>query len=168
MTAEERRNGILETIRRGDGPHNATVLAKTFGVSRQVVVTDVALLRASGHEINATPRGYVMGREENGLIRRVACRHCAEDAQQELNIIVDNGCTVLDVVVEHPLYGELTGALRLKNRYEVSAFLSDLSHARPLSILTEGVHLHTISCPDVRAYERVVEQLSEKGILLKE
>ena len=166
MTAEERRKGILETIHRGDGPHNATVLAKTFGVSRQVVVADVALLRASGHEIHATPRGYVMGWEENGLIRRVACRHGSEDAERELNIIVDNGCTVLDVVVEHPVYGELTGSLRLKNRYEISSFLNDLSRARPLSVLTEGVHLHTVSCPDAQAYERVVAQLSEAGILL--
>ena len=168
MTAEERRKGILETIRRGDGPHNATVLAKTFGVSRQVVVADVALLRASGHEIHATPRGYVMGHEENGLICRIACCHGSEEAECELNIIVDNGCTVLDVVVEHPVYGEITGALQLKNRYEVSAFLNNLSRARPLSILTGGVHLHTISCPDTQAYERVVEQLSEAGILLTE
>ena len=167
MTAEERRKAILGTLRQENGPINATFLAKTFGVSRQVVVADVALLRASGSEIRATPRGYIMEPVEQGLIRRIACCHSAEDTLQELNIIVDNGCTVIDVVVEHPIYGELTGVLQLKNRYEVSEFQGSLSHSRPLSVLTEGVHLHTISCPDLQAYERVCTQLSEAGILLK-
>ena len=168
MTAGERRNAILETLKQGNGPYNATVLAANFGVSRQVVVADIALLRAAGAEINATPRGYVMGQAAKGLVRRIACRHRAEDTVQELNIIVDNGCTVLNVVVEHPIYGELIGALQLKNRYEVSQFVSSLSHARPLSLLTEGVHLHTVLCPDESAYERICEQLSQAGILLEE
>lgn len=168
MTAKERRKAILETLRQENGPCNATALATSFGVSRQVVVTDIALLRASGIEINATPRGYIMGQAKQGLVKRIACRHRAEDTVQELNIIVDNGCTVLDVVVEHPIYGELIGALQLKNRYEVLQFLNNLSHARPLSLLTEGVHLHTVLCPDDSAYERICEQLSEAGILLED
>ena len=81
-------------------------------------------------------------------------------------IIVDNGCTVLDVVVEHPVYGELVGALQLKSRYDVSQFILQSHKARPLSLLTEGVHLHTIACPDEEAYRRVREALGAAGYLL--
>lgn len=168
MTAEERRKAILETLKSSENPCNASVLADTYGVSRQVVVTDIALLRAAGNEINATPRGYVMNREESGLVRRIACRHNSYDTGKELYLIVDNGCTVVDVVVEHPVYGELVGSLQLKSRYDVGQFLSRSAQSQPLSALTGGVHLHTISCPDEETYERVRSALAEAGFLLSE
>ena len=168
MTAEERRKAILETLRASENPCNASVLAETYGVSRQVVVTDIALLRASGNEINATPRGYVMAREESGLLRRIACRHNSCDTGKELYMIVDNGCTVVDVVVEHPVYGELVGALQLKSRYDVGQFLSRSAQSQPLSALTGGVHLHTVACPDEEAFERVCTALREAGFLIAE
>lgn len=168
MTSEERRKSILETLQASTNPCNASVLADNFGVSRQVIVTDIALLRASGISINATPRGYVLERGESGLIRRIACRHNSFDTGTELNIIVDNGCTVLDVVVEHPVYGELIGQLQLKSRYDVGQFLSKSSQAEPLSALTGGVHLHTISCPDEEAFNRVCDALREAKFLISE
>lgn len=168
MTAEERREAILSTLKGSDKPCNATALAKSFGVSRQVIVTDVALLRAGGVSINATPRGYVLSREGRGLIRRVACCHAAAQMEDELNLIVDNGCTVLDVVVEHPVYGELAGSLQLKSRYDVGQFVLQSHKARPLSLLTEGVHLHTISCPGEEAFLRVREALASAGYLLED
>ena len=168
MTSEERRKAILETLQNSTNPCNASVLADAFGVSRQVVVTDIALLRASGVTINATPRGYLLERGENGLIRRIACRHNSVDTGDELNLIVDNGCAVLDVVVEHPVYGELIGSLQLKSRYDVGQFLAKSSQAEPLSALTGGVHLHTISCPDEEAFHRVCEALKNAGFLVSE
>lgn len=168
MTSEVRRKKILETLEKNSGPCNATNLAAEFGVSRQVIVADVALLRASGNEITATPRGYVMNCASSGLIRRIACCHTNEDAVRELNIIVDNGCIVADVVVEHPIYGELIGSLQLKSRYDVAQFACSLAGTRPLSLLTDGIHLHTIVCPDEGAYERVCAALSEAGILLED
>ena len=85
-----------------------------------------------------------------GPLRRVACRHTAAEMEAELNCMVDHGCTVLDVVVEHPVYGQLTGQLDLRSRYDVQQFVarSAQSDARPLSLLTEGIHLHTVSCPN--------------------
>ena len=84
--------------------------------------------------------------------------------------MVDQGCTVLDVIVEHPLYGQLTGPLQISNRYEVGQFLSRCrqSEALPLSELTEGIHLHTLSCPDEAAFQRARQALRELGILLEE
>ncbi len=167
MTADERRKAILETLKTSDRPCNASVLAENYGVSRQVIVTDVALLRAGGVSINATPRGYVLEREEEGIIRRIACRHSSLDTAKELYIIVDNGCTVLDVVVEHPVYGELTGALQLRSRYDVGQFLSKSAQSAPLSQLTGGVHLHTIACPDEETFQRVCEALKAERFLLE-
>lgn len=170
MNAAERRQTILEILRQSPLPVSASALAGRFSVSRQIVVGDIALLRASGAEISATPRGYVILPDTAGLTRRVACQHDAAGMEAELNAAVDQGCTVLDVIVEHPVYGQLTGPLQLSSRYDVQQFLSKCaqSEAQPLSNLTEGIHLHTLSCPSEAAYQRVLEALEALGVLLEE
>lgn len=170
MRAEERRQAIRELLQRSSQPVSATALAGRFSVSRQVIVGDIALLRAAGADISATPRGYVILRETAGLVRQLACRHGADGMADELNAVVDQGCTVLDVIVEHPIYGQLTGPLQLSSRYEVSQFLErcQAADAQPLSNLTEGIHLHTLSCPDEAAFQRVRRALEDLGVLLTE
>ena len=140
MKAEERRVVIAQTLT-ADHPISATALARRFAVSRQIIVGDIALLRAGGMDIVATPRGYKLG-ETSGLVRAVACLHTAEQTEAELLAMVDNGCTVVDVVVEHPLYGQLTGQLSLASRYDVAQFVGKIRDSVPLSALTGGVHLH--------------------------
>ena len=172
MTAAERRAKILRILRGSEEPVSAGRLAAELEVSRQIIVGDVALLRAGGEQINATPRGYRMesGTRSGPIVRRIACRHTAEQMEAELNAVVDHGCTVLDVIVEHPVYGELTGPLQISNRYEVSRFIEQVAacSAQPLSNLTEGIHLHTISCPSEAAFARVCAKLRELGCLLEE
>ena len=169
MHSEQRRAAILQSLERAAGPVSASTLAGEFGVSRQIIVGDVALLRAGGADIAATPRGYVLQDAPNGVVRQVACRHSDEEMEKELNAIVDQGGTVLDVIVEHPLYGQLIGALHLKSRYDVGEFLRRCAQAeaRPLSDLTEGIHLHTIACPDEETFARVRRALHELGFLLE-
>ena len=169
MQAGERRKAILELLRQASRPLSAGYLAGRFSVSRQAVVGDVALLRASGADISATPRGYVILKARQGLIRQVACRHDGLGMEAELCAVVDQGCSVLDVIVEHPIYGQLTGPLRLSNRYEVAQFVArcEEEDAAPLSQLTEGVHLHTVLCPDQRAAERVREALAKLDLLYR-
>lgn len=168
MTSEERREALLDRLEREAEPVSASSLARSFHVSRQIVVGDVALLRAAGAETAATPRGYLLQRQETGLRRQVVCRHTAEDMERELNIMVDNGCAVLDVVVAHPVYGQLTGSLHLRSRYDVGQFIAKAAQARPLSLLTEGVHLHTLLCPDEAAFRRCARELSDAGFLWEE
>ena len=167
MRAEERRQAILEYLRRSSRPVSAGFLAERYSVSRQAVVGDVALLRAAGADVSATPRGYVILKADRGLTRRVACRHDAAGMEAELNAVVDQGCSVLDVIVEHPVYGQLTGSLQLASRYDVGLFLARCAQAdaRPLSDLTGGIHLHTLSCPDEAAFRRAREALGALGVL---
>ena len=106
MDANQRRAAVAECLAKAGQPVSATALARQFSVSRQIIVGDIALLRAGGLEVSATPRGYVLPKSHQGLEYRVACLHAAEDMARELEIIVDNGCTVVDVVVEHPIYGK--------------------------------------------------------------
>ena len=168
MEAASRRPAILDRLRTADRPVSASALAAGLNVSRQIIVGDIALLRAGGAEISATPRGYVLPRATDGITRTIACRHTLAQTGQELDILVDNGCTVLDVLVEHPVYGQLTGQLQISSRYDVEQFLARIrdSDAAPLSMLTGGLHLHTLCCPNEDAYTRACAALKAAGLLL--
>lgn len=168
MEAASRRQAILDRLRTADRPVSASALAAGLNVSRQIIVGDIALLRAGGAEISATPRGYVLPRATDGITRTIACRHTLAQTGQELDILVDNGCTVLDVIVEHPVYGQLTGQLQISSRYDVEQFLARVrdSDAAPLSMLTGGLHLHTLCCPNEDAYTRACASLKAAGLLL--
>lgn len=172
MNSNERRQQLLDFLKtQGSQPVSASVIAAKFGVSRQIIVGDVALLRASGANISATPRGYIFQDNTNtgNLLCTIACRHHKDQLREELYTIVDFGCGVIDVIVEHPVYGQLCGHLHIFSRYDADQFCEKLeaNTAPPLAALTSGVHLHTISCPNEGAYQKVLEYLDKKGILLK-
>ena len=167
MTAIERRNAIYQVLS-ADTPISATALAGRFGVTRQVVVGDIALLRAEGRSVIATPRGYIIPAPD-GFLRTIACVHNAAQTRDELNAMVDCGCTVIDVVVEHPVYGQLTAPLAISSRYDVEQFIEKMASASasPLSALTEGIHLHTLSCPDEAVFDHLRDKLREMGMLFE-
>ena len=169
MTAAERRSEIKKILLTADDPITASALAAKFSVSRQVIVGDIALLRTAGEDISATPRGYVARPAVDGIIRQVVCLHNDVGMIEELNTVVDHGCKVLDVIVEHSVYGALSGELNISSRYDVSLFYQKIQEAaaQPLAVLTGGVHIHTLACPDEDAFGRVVRELREKGILIE-
>ena len=163
MNAAQRRKVILERLTEANAPLSASVLAGELGVSRQIVVGDVALLRASGTQIDATPRGYQLHPAARGYTGILACVHStADQMREELYTVVDQGGIVVDVAVENPLYGELRGNLNLASRYDVDHFIRRL-----LSRMTGGVHLHTLSCPTPEAFRRIEAALDAKGLLYK-
>ena len=169
MTASERRQQIARLLSASQAPISATTLSQELGVSRQIIVGDIALLRAAGQEITATARGYVIP-AQNGLLRRIACIHSAEETRDELDAMVDCGCTVVDVIVEHPVYGEITAPLQLSSRRDVDEFVRKMldNAAQPLSLLTDGIHAHRLSVPDEDAFQRVCAALRQKGMLLED
>src|SRR5687768_857554 len=167
--SEARRSRILEIVRGAREPVTGTDLASQLGVSRQIVVQDMAILRAAGEAIVATPRGYLPtpGPKESARFREVlAVQHGREQIEAELNALVDLGVRVVDVVVEHPVYGELRGLLMIESRADVKDFLRRLEGAEPLSALTRGVHLHTVESSRPGAIEEAKGVLSSLGILL--
>ncbi len=168
MNAAWRRKQILRRLSQEERPLTASQLAAELSVSRQIIVGDVALLRAGGADITASPQGYMLQRRGAGERYTVVCRHTPEDMQRELELMVDNGCTVENVIVEHSVYGQLVGQLELSSRYDVSLFLQNVREngARPLSDLTDGIHLHTLRCPSREAFDRVARALHEAGFLL--
>ena len=169
MNAAQRREHIYTQLLTAAAPLSATALAKQYNVSRQIIVGDIALLRAGGCSITATPRGYVIP-AGGGVTVQLAVCHSAEETREELYAMVDCGCTVQDVIVEHPVYGQLTAALQLSSRYDVDQYMERMasSDARPLSLLTEGIHLHTLSCPNADGLHHLREKLRAMGVLLEE
>ena len=98
----------------------------------------------------------------------VACVHTPEQMEAELTAIVDAGGEVVDVIVEHPVYGQLTGILGLRSRYDIGEFIRRVAEhgARPLSDLTGGIHLHTVRCQDEKSFQRVQKALANEDFLL--
>ena len=170
MNAAQRRESILNRLSGAETPVSASALAAQLGVSRQIVVGDVALLRAGGAQIDATPRGYQLHPAQKGYVGILACVHSTEEEMRtELYTIVDQGGIVVDVAVENSLYGELRGNLNLASRYDVDNFIQQAKNTPEslLSRMTGGVHLHTLHCPDADSFDRIRQALDEKGILYR-
>lgn len=167
--SEKRRAELWALLSGRDEPVTGNELATRLQVSRQVIVQDVALLRAQGKAIIATPRGYLsLPTEATPKPRRtIAVKHGREleVIEKELTAIVDEGGHVLDVIVEHPFYGELRGILMLQSRRDVRQFLHSMkaTGAEPLSTLTEGVHLHTIEAHTERDLDQIEQVLGKLG-----
>ncbi len=172
MDSSNRRENIIKVLRTAASPISASKLAERFGVSRQIIVGDIALIRASGIEIDATPRGYILHDHEEIPVKRtqIVCVHTTAQTEEELNICVDNGCKVIDVIVEHPVYGQLTGLLDIANRYDVKNFMqkSKKAAAHSLFELTDGIHIHTLEYKDEESVARVIAELNVAGILYQE
>lgn len=169
MKADERRNGIIKMLIRERGAIKGTTLAETFNVTRQIIVKDIAILRAKGTNIIATPDGYMVNDDSSNRVKSIiAVNHNDEDVIKELEIVVKYGGIIEDVIVEHPLYGEIKGILMIKNLNDLNKFKNSLKqiNAKPLSILTNGVHLHTISADSVENMDLIKEELKKNGFIL--
>ena len=166
MKAEERRKELIKRLQGETGPLSASRLAQEFGVSRQVIVQDVAIIRASGVGITALSKGYVLDRV--GAARRVfKLHHSDEDVEKELNLIVDAGGTVLDVFVFHKVYGTVRAELGISSRLHVKQFLQDIAKGKSslLKNVTAGYHYHTVSADSEETLDIIEQRLCENGFV---
>lgn len=167
----ERREFLLEMLKKNSEPLKAAQLAQITGVSRQVIVQDMALLRAKEEPILSTSQGYVYINDSPSQdVQRVICsRHSAQDTKRELTLLVDLGITVLDVGVDHSVYGKIFRPLNVKSRLDVQNFLSQMTEkeATLLSSLTDGLHLHTLEAPSVELLDKACKVLAEEGFLVE-
>ncbi len=173
-SAADRRKYIIKKLNEASGPRTAAYFAKELSVSRQIIVSDVAILRASGIDILATPKGYILESPENRddfpFVGMLACRHTADQLRDELYTIVDFGATVIDVVIEHAIYGEISGNLSLSSRYDVDLFIKKVENEKnsaPISSLTGGAHLHRIGCRDQKSFAMIKAALNDKGFIIR-
>jgi transcriptional regulator of NAD metabolism len=166
MNASQRRDLILKRISESEEPLSAGALAKEIHISRQIIVGDVALLRAAGHEIVATPKGYILENSQ-GVMMKLAVSHASSAICEELYLIVDMGGEVIDVIIEHPVYGQLSGKLHLSSRYDVDQYVMKMTihQVKPLSSLTDGLHIHTIRAENEIVLQRIVKALATQGFL---
>ncbi|MEK4230130.1 transcription repressor NadR [Solibacillus sp. FSL H8-0538] len=172
MLGEERRYELLTLLKNAGRPVTGTDLAKHTNVSRQVIVNDMNLLKARNEPIIATSQGYLYMKLEDTkqmFERKIVCMHTAEQAKEEMYMVVDCGVTLKNVIVEHPVYGEITASIMVSNRLEVENFIQRVeeTNASFLSVLTQGTHLHVISAPSEQLLDRAERLLREKGFLIE-
>lgn len=166
MNAETRRKEIIECLNKSDNPVSASLLAKQFDVSRQVIVQDIAILRASGAMIESLSRGYVLTKQE-ACKRVFKMRHTDEEVEKELNLIVDLGGIVEDVFIYHKVYGLVRGEMGIKSRLNVQQFLDDIASGKSslLKNVTSGYHYHTILADSEETLNIIEKNLKENGFL---
>lgn len=166
MTGAQRRKKILTMMRESANPLSGGALGKETGVSRQVVVQDIALLRMEGYPIVATARGYILN-EPKQAVRLFKTHHTNEQLGDELETIIDLGGCVLDVMVNHRVYGKMSANLNIKNRRDIQVLLKDLETGKstPLMSVTSGYHFHHVSAESEDILDEIEESLREKQYL---
>jgi len=172
ILGDERRRLIVDTLQASNKPITGRILGEMTNVSRQVIVGDITLLKAKNEPIVATSQGYIymaLQTVPGRIEKTIVCKHTPEQTMDELNILVDNGVTVKDVKIEHPVYGDLSASIMVSNRNEVKEFIKRIQEADAiyLSKLTEGgIHLHTIVADDVEQINNAEEALRKADILV--
>lgn len=166
---ETRRMSILRVLSESLEPVTGTSLALQFKVSRQAIVQDIAVLRAAGYPIIAASNGYFLQKLPGyKMICRIPSSHIGEERmEEELKTIVDHGGKVLNIIVNHPIYGEIVCPLSIRSREDIRLFLEKLNkqQATPLSILTEGVHAHDIEVDSAEVYDLIYKKLMDRGFI---
>lgn len=170
MTGEERRNQILQMLKNQSTPLSGTALAGAFHVSRQVIVQDIALMRAENHDILSTNRGYLYRRRDSSdsLPKRVFfVRHSTRQVLDEFMAVLELGGMILDVVVEHELYGQIRVDLLIESEQDAREFYEKLmlSKDNPLKALTDDCHYHTVAAPSERLLDLIEQELRHKEFL---
>jgi transcriptional regulator of NAD metabolism len=168
MNSKERREYIIKALVSNSEPQKGSILATELGVTRQIIVKDIAILRAEGNNIIATPEGYIIPKNQRPKVRKiVAVCHRSEEIEEELEVVVKYGGSIVDVIVEHPLYGEIRGMLMIKTINDINNFMKKFHEvkAEPLLKLTGGVHIHTIEAESEEAMSNIMEELIKRNFI---
>ena len=166
MTGEERRQTIINLLKNSHQPVSGTSLATTLQVSRQVIVQDIALLRAKNIDIQSTHRGYVI-HEKNECVRIFKVKHEDDEVEKELSLIVDLGGYIEDVFVYHKVYNIIKADLKINSRRDIKKYLEELKsgHSSLLKNVTSGYHYHLIEASSEERLDLIRNQLEKAGFL---
>jgi hypothetical protein len=172
VDGSRRREKIMELLTEEGKPVSGGDLAQRLGVSRQVVVQDIALLRAENKKIMSTNKGYILHQEKEEMkhscIRVFQTSHKTEDTLDELYTIVDYGGRIRNVLIEHQLYGQIEVDLIINNRLDAAEFMQRMKDSKdqPLNVLTGGCHYHTVEADSEKNLDFIEEELKNKGYLI--
>jgi transcriptional regulator of NAD metabolism len=168
MEGSKRRELLVKLLNETTEAISGSELARLLGVSRQVIVQDIALLRATDINIFSTTKGYLIYHSEELRVKRIfKMKHSTEQIEDELCTFVDNGGKILDVFVTHEIYGAIATPLIIRNRQDVYDFVSKVKEKKivPLKELTDGVHQHTVEADSEETLDRIEKALRAKGYL---
>lgn len=169
MKAEERRKSIINHLLSQNTAVPGAVLSELFGVSRQIIVQDISVLKAGGYDILSTHKGYIL--QDSPLAERVfKTFHTSAETEDELNCIVDLGGTVVDVFVWHKVYGKITAPLNIFSRHHVKQFLEGVRSGKSTELMsvTGGYHYHTVRAESQEILDRIEKALAEKAYIAPE
>lgn len=169
MKAQERRKEIARTLLASSLPVSGSQLSTQFGVSRQIIVQDISVLRAEGYNILSTHSGYVI--LSTPLVERVfKLNHTTAETEDELSTIVRLGGTVVDVFVWHKVYGKITAALNIGTPAQVERFLDGVRSGKSTELMniTGGYHYHTVRAERAEVLDVIEKRLRSKGYIAPE
>ena len=169
MKAPERRKAIINALITEQKPISGGRFSKELGVSRQIIVQDVSILKAEGYDIISTHYGYLL--HSTPLCERVfKLHHTTETTEEELNTIVDLGGTVVDVYVWHKVYGKVSAPLNIFSRLQVKQFLEGVRTGKSSELMniTGGYHYHTVRAESTDILDLIEKALKEKGFIAPE
>ncbi len=166
MNGEKRRKEILEQLKESSTPLSGVRLAELHGVSRQVIVQDIALLRAQKHDILSTSSGYMLQTPAKPQ-RLFYVVHDDESILDELFTIVDLGGRIIDVQIKHPAYGNFAAMLNVRSRKDAEKLMESIStgKSRPLKNLTQNRHSHLVEAESEEDLDLIERELRIKGYL---
>ena len=166
MKGNERRQEIIRLLASAQTPLSGAFLADHFSVSRQIIVQDIALIRADQYDIISTHRGYILNTPFKPT-RVIKVFHTDKEMEDELNTIVDFGGVAEDVSVNHRVYGHLSAPLKIASRLDVQKFLLEIKSGKsfPLNTITSGYHYHTLSADNEETIDLIINELNKKGYI---
>lgn len=166
-----RRKAILQLLESTNEPISGKQLSQQFGVSRQIIVKDISILKSQEHIINSTSRGYVINNTPQGKAykRVIVCQHNNERMEEELQLIIDNGAMIDDVAIDHPVYGNIKANLMIETQDDLDKFIHAMNkfEGRMLAHLTDNVHLHTISAHTEKILDNAVRDLKAHQFIVE-
>lgn len=170
MNGETRREKLRGLLLDAARPLTGTALAKELGVSRQIIVQDIALMRAEQLPILSTNKGYLLRPDDPRSLqpkRVFFVRHSTDQVLEEFMTVLDLGGRILDVAVEHELYGPIRADLMIENIPDAEDFVARLAACRdnPLKVLTDDCHFHTVAAPSERLLDLIENELTARGFL---
>ncbi len=169
MKPYERRKELTSILCSEKGAVSGSKLAKELNCSRQIIVSDIAILKASGYDIISTNRGYIIN--SSPLLEKVfKVKHTSEETKEELNLIVGLGGIVADVFVWHKVYGKIKADLNIFSSLGIDKFIEGIKSGKSTELMniTDGYHYHTVKADSLETLNRIEYELNQRNFIVPE